>query len=489
VTATTKPLGVTDVSLLAMETPVTPTHIGGGSLYRLPAGAGKDYVRRLYERWKKFPVNRAPFNYRLAPTSWSRIRPNWDVLDQVDLSQHLFHLALPYPGDDATLQALIGRLHAGCLKRERPLWEIYLIEGLSDQRFAMHLKIHHALVDGASAMRIFMEQHTEDPQAASPPVWTTRGRKPKRTAARSQAASSLLPAESSTLRGAINRLGQMYDGIAKATALASELAKDLAKAPPQSLHAPDTIFNGPITARREMGQAVFDFSRVRALSKTLGCTINDIALAVCSGALRRYLQGIDALPEDSLVCAVPIALNKAGNAEGGNAVTAAPVTLGTNIHNVRKRFDAIRASMGEVKARLARMTPEATGLVTAAIQIPVIIEQITGRWPLPHRNYNLILSNVPGPRTKLYMCGAEFLGSIPAPMILRGLALNITITSLQDNIWFGYTTCPDVAPHIDQLGPLLSASFEELESVMTRPQRRARAQRKTKPRRRTARPK
>lgn len=488
-TAATKPLGVTDVSLLAMETPVTPTHIGGGSLYRLPQGAGKEHVRRLYERWGKYPVNRAPFNYRLAPTSWSKIRPHWDVLDRVDLSQHFFHLALPYPGDDAALAALIGRLHSGCLKRERPLWEIYLIEGLSDQRFAMHLKIHHALVDGASAMRIFMEQHTEDPQVLSLPVWTTPGRKPKRPATKAPAAGSLLPDEPSTLRGAFKWLGQMYEGVAKATALASKLAKDLAQSPPQPLHAPDTIFNGPITARREMGQAVFDFSRVRTLSKTLGCTINDIALAVCSGALRRYLQGIDALPKDSLICAVPIALNKAGNAEGGNAITAAPVTLGTNIHNVRKRFDAIRASMGEVKARLARMTPEAIGLVTAAIQIPVIIEQISGRWPLPHRNYNIILSNVPGPRAKLYMCGAEFLGSIPAPMILRGLALNITITSLRDRIWFGYTACPDVAPHIDRLGPLLSASFEELESVMTRPQRRAPAQRKAKPSRRSARAK
>ncbi len=469
--ATTRALNTLDASLLVMETPVTPTHMGGGSVFRLPEGAGKDFVRRLHDRWSRSPIDRAPFNYRLSRAAFSRIRPQWEILDAVDLGQHFFRIALPHPGDDRELEQLLARLHARPLDRSRPLWEMYLIEGLSDQRFALYTKIHHALVDGASAMRVFMDQFTEDPkQVSTPPVWTMRGRATRRSSAAAERTRRPSQGVPLALGAALGLAGRVFGGIGKATALVSELSAAAASA---AVHAPDTIFNGPISARREIGQAVFEFARVKALSKALDCTINDVALTVCGGALRRYLQGIDALPRESLVCVVPISLNKVGNADGGNTLAAAPVPLGTDVDDVRERLKAICGSMREVKARMAEMSPDAIKLATALLQIPVVVEQVSGRWLLPHRAYNVILSNVPGPRTRLYLCGAEFLGSIPLPMILRGMGLNITITSLLDRIWFSYTTCPDIAPHIDRLGPLISQSFDELERVMSRPQRRA----------------
>jgi diacylglycerol O-acyltransferase len=471
--AMTRALNAMDASLLVMETPVTPMHIGGGSVFRLPQGAGNDFVRRLHDRWRKFPIDRAPFNYRLSRAALSRVRPQWEIVDNVVLSQHFFRIALPYPGNDRELEQLLARLHSKPLDRSRPLWEMYLIEGLSDHRFAMYTKIHHALMDGASAMRIFMAQYTENPKkVSSPPVWTMRGRSVKRSSRIAARSLSMIPGIPLTPGVVFELAGRAYRGVGRATALVSELLAAAA-----SVRAPDTIFNGPITTRREIGQAVFEFARVKALSKALGCTINDIALTVCGGALRRYLQGIDALPRDSLVCVVPISLNKHGNAEGGNTVTAAPVSLGTDIDDVRKRLEAVRASMLEVKERMTHLSVDAIKLATALMQIPVVVEQVSGRWLLPHRAYNVILSNVPGPQTPLYLCGAEFVGSIPAPMILRGMGLNITITSLLDRIWFSYTTCPDIAPHIDRLGPLIIGSFDELERVMSQPPRRAAARR------------
>ncbi len=472
---TTRTLNALDASLLIMETPVTPTHMGGGSLFRLPPGAGKDFVRRLHDRWIKFPIDRAPFNYRLSRAPLSRIRPQWEILDAVELSQHFFRVALPYSGDDHELEQLLARLHSKPLDRSRPLWEIYLIEGLSNHRFAMYTKLHHALLDGASAMRIFQDQFAEDPKIVStPPVWTMRGRAKRQSSGAADRTRSASQGAPLTLGAAVELAGRVYGGVSKVTALVSEL-RALAATP--VVRAPDTIFNGPITARREIGQVVFEFARVKALSKALGCTINDIALAVCGGALRNYLLGIDALPGDSLVCVVPVSLNKDGNAQGGNTLTAVPVALGTDIVDVRKRIEAICASMRDVKARMAEVSPDALKLATTLLEIPVVIEQVSGRWLLPYRAYNVILSNVPGPRARLYLCGAEFLGSIPVPMILRGMGLNITITSLLDRIWFSYTTCPDIAPHIDRLGPLISESFEELERVMSRPPRRAAARR------------
>jgi len=470
---TTRPLSLMDASFFVMETAVTPLHMGGASIFRLPEDAGKDYVRRLYERWSGFPVNRAPFSFRLAQGLLSTVRPQWEVLDSVDISQHLFRVAVPHPGGNRDLEELIARLHGRQLDRGRPLWEIYLIEGLSDHRFAMYTKIHHSLADGATAVRLFGDQFTGDPKDRSTrPVWTQRRAAGRRSPPSAEPPRSLLQDFPLTPTAARAFMGRAYRGAGKAMTLVTDL-----KEAPISADAPDSIFNLPITARREVGQAVFDFARVKGLSRAIGCTINDIALTVCGGALRRYLQGIDALPGQSLVCAVPIALNKEGNAEGGNAVTAAPVAIGTNVADVRERFAAVRDSMRDVKAQMAKISPDSIALATAIFQLPVVVEQVTGRWPLPRRLMNVILSNVPGPRERLYMGGAEFLGSIPLPMILRGMGLNITITSLVDRIWFSYTSCPDIAPHIDRLGPLITESFDELERVMTRPQRRASARR------------
>ena len=173
--ATTQAMSLMDASFFLMETPVTPLHIAAGSLFRLPSNGDGDYVRRLHEHWRRFPVNRAPFNFRLGKEGLSTLRPEWDVLDSVDLDQHLFRIALPRPGGDEELEQLLARLHERPLDRSRPMWEIYLIEGLSDRRFATYTKIHHSLADGTTAVRLFSSQYTPDADDRSTrPVWNLR---------------------------------------------------------------------------------------------------------------------------------------------------------------------------------------------------------------------------------------------------------------------------------------------------------------------------
>lgn len=481
--ATTQAMSLMDASFFLMETPVTPLHIAAGSLFRLPSNGDGDYVRRLHEHWRRFPVNRAPFNFRLGKDGLSTLRPEWDVLDSVDLDQHLFRIALPRPGGDEELEQLLARLHERPLDRSRPMWEIYLIEGLSDRRFATYTKIHHSLADGTTAVRLFSSQYTPDADDRSTrPVWNLRrpaGAQPSQAA---QPARSLLQGLPLTPGAARQVLGRAVHGARNVLTLVSDL-----KDAPLSARAPETIFGRPVTARRKIGHAVFAFDRVKGVSKALGSTINDVALVVCGGALRRYLQGIDALPDESVVCAMPISLNKEGNVKGGNTVASVPVALGTDIDDVRQRFEVIRDSMQDIKARLAKMSVGAIGLTTTVSQVPVLFERVTGRWPLPHRINNVILSNVPGPRERLYLHGAEYQGSIPLPMILNGIGLNITIVSFHDRIWFSYTSCPDIAPHIDRLGPLITRSFEELERVMARRKRPAKTGRRARGRKKAAR--
>ena len=170
-----QPMNVLDAGLLMMESAQTPMHIGGVQILRLPRGEGVDYVRKVVEQVMRHPADGAPFNYRLAAGSGPLGMPAWEVLDDVDLSEHVFRHALPYPGGERELFALVSRLNSGPLDRGRPLWEQHYIEGLSGRRWATFTRIHHALMDGKWGMRLAHETTSADPRARHlPPYWAVR---------------------------------------------------------------------------------------------------------------------------------------------------------------------------------------------------------------------------------------------------------------------------------------------------------------------------
>ena len=172
---TMKSMSVLDAGLLMMESPETPMHIGGVQVLRLPRGAGKDYVRKLHDRYLGTPVTGAPFNYRLVPKGGMLGMPAWEALDEVPLQQHLSHHALPWPGGERELLELVSRLNSGLLDRSRPLWEHHLIEGLDGRRYATFTRIHHALIDGKWGMKLAHETTSPDPKKRGlPPYWAVR---------------------------------------------------------------------------------------------------------------------------------------------------------------------------------------------------------------------------------------------------------------------------------------------------------------------------
>ena len=236
-----------------------------------------------------------------------------------------------------------------------------------------------------------------------------------------------------------------------------------------SLYAPRTILNQNITGSRRFAAQDWPIERLRAVGKASGTTINDVVLAMCSGAMRAYLTELDALPDTTLVSMVPVGLNakqsQFASAEGGNAVGAVMVQLGTHLPDPADRLAAIHRSMKDGKEGLSSMTPTQILAMSALGQAPAILTPILRMQGIMRPPYNLIISNVPGPRTTHYWNGARLTGTYPLSIPINGMALNITCTSYDGKMCFGLTGCRRTVPHLQRLLMHLDNELKALEKA------------------------
>jgi len=344
---------------------------------------------------------------------------------------------------------------------DRPLWEIHLIEGLQGGRFAMYGKLHHSLADGISGVGLL--NFSEDPKKSrTPPIWAQeRPRKPRSSAANYGAFGVLRSTVSSQARA----LPSLLRGLAGSATAALGV-----KADPDftSLaEAPRTIFNSNVTPQRRVATQATSLARMKAIGEAAGGSVNDVLLAACSAALRRYLLEIDKLPRRSLIASIPVALprdtTQAGG--GGNAISFANVRLGTDIEDVRERFEVVRRSSVAGRAYLKHMDSTALVNYTVLVNSPQIITRLPGVGARVPPLYNLIVSNVPGPRQRLYFLGAEMEAYYPISALVHGQALNITVMSYAGGLYFGFTACHDRVPRVQRLAVYMGEALDELEKV------------------------
>ena len=236
-----------------------------------------------------------------------------------------------------------------------------------------------------------------------------------------------------------------------------------------SLYAPRTILNQNITGSRRFAAQDWPIERLRAIGKATGTTINDVVLAMCSGAMRTYLLELNALPDSTLVSMVPVGLkakqSHVASGEGGNAVGAVMVKLGTDLDDPADRLDAIHHSMVDGKRALSSMTPAQILAMSAVGQAPAILTPILRMQGIVRPPYNLIISNVPGPRSTHYWNGAQLLGTYPLSIPINGMALNITCTSYDGKMCFGLTGCRRTVPHLQRLLTYLDDEVGALEKA------------------------
>lgn len=446
----------TDSVFLLGESREHPMHVGGLLLFEPPTGAGREFVGEIYHAMLAHRELQPTFRKHPATVLGGIANVGWAYDDDadIDLDYHLRRSALPVPGRVRDLLEMTSRLHGSLLDRHRPLWEAHLVEGLSDGRFAVYVKIHHALTDGVSLLRLIGRTLSDDPRDPEVRVpWA-------------------LPPRSRPHAGATSRLKELT-GVAKAVAALGPSTLSLARAGlvEQQLtlpfEAPRTMFNVRIGGARRCAAQSWPVKRFKKIKLAAGVTVNDVVLATCAGALRHYLEEQRALPEGPLVAMVPVSLRtEADSDSGGNRVGAILCNLGTHIDDPAERLATISESMRRNKKVFADL-PRAQALALSALNMaPLALAAIPGLVAATRPPFNIVISNVPGPAEPMYWRGARLDGNYPMSIALDWLALNITVVSNAGNLDFGLVGCRRSVPHLQRLLAHLDTALENLERAV-----------------------
>ncbi len=467
-------LGALDKGFLLTETRETPMHVGGVSLYTLPKGVNEqEFLHDLAHNLRDVDTFLPPFGDLLKTGPLGLAGPAyWEPDPALDLDYHIRHSALPGPGRYRELFNLVSRLHGTLLDRHRPLWETHLIEGLQNRQFAVYSKTHHAAVDGARSMHLARSMLSADPKARLPesPMSLTAWERYRATLphkgqsdfsdAEIRNVSEVLKARFDTSKhvfGAVKQFAQAWTGRGGALTL------PFMKVPRSSLN---TSVDG---ARRFVAQS-WSFARIRAVGKAFDGTFNDAVLAMCAGALRRYLETHAELPEESLKAMVPVSIRQEGDIDSSNAVASINADLATNIKDPARRFVKIQESVKAGRAFYKSMSPAEIQLITLTMAAPAMLLMPLGlasRIPA----FNTVISNVPGILEPMYWNGARLDGSYPVSIVTDGVAVNITLLTNDKNVDFGIVACRRSVPQVQRLIDYMEDSLVELEDAagLTKP--------------------
>ena len=330
---------------------------------------------------------------------------------------------------------------------------MHLVEGLDDGRFAVYAKIHHALLDGVSAMLTLRRALSTDPDDRDARAfWAPNERKSKSAGAKASLLDTVKKGAESLVA-----LGPGTLNLARKGILQQQLTLPFG--------APKTMFNVPIAGARRCAAQSWPVERFLAIKNAAGVTLNDVVLAVCGGALRAYLIEQDALPDKSLIAMVPVNLRE-GESAGGNEVGSILANLGTDLTDPAERLRAVNTSTNNNK-EVFRSLPKVQQVALSTFNVaPLLVELLPVLKTTAPPPFNIVISNVPGARDRLYWGGAELDGNYPMSIALDGQALNITLTNTADRLDFGIVGCRSSVPHLQRLLTHLEDSLSDLQRAV-----------------------
>ncbi len=443
-------------------------HVGGLYLLTLPEGADEQmFLRDGLSILRSTENYRRPFGHKLKLSPLGAAGPAyWTVDEQLDVDYHVRHSAVPKPGRFRELFALTARLHQSLLDRHRPLWEVHIIEGLQNRQFALYSKIHHAAIDGVGAVRLAQSMLSEDPNArcAHSPfsLEAFEASRAGRRAKPSPPNENELKTVAEALRANLGVSKNLVKGLRR-------YARAWLKPGDDNLmtawaRTPATSISVNITGARRFVAQSYSLERIRAVGKALDGTINDVVLAMCGGALRRYLQARGELPDTPLTALTPVSLRTADDNTTSNAVGALTANLATHIEDPEARYRATQASMNDGKNLLSNMNAKEVLLFSQITAAPPMLIGMLGlgdKFP----PFSTVISNVPGPRKRMYWNGARLDGMYPLSAVYHGFAMNITLLSNGDQLDFGVVACRSSVPSCQRIIDDLELSLRELEDV------------------------
>ena len=463
-----------DASFLHFETPETPMHVGSLMILELPPGYEGDY----YEDVKTTIGNRlhlaTVLTRKLAQMPFELAEPVWIEDDDIDLDYHVRSLTLRRPGSMEQLHHLIGRLHSSLLDRSRPLWEMYVIEGLENGQVAFYTKAHHSGVDGKAGAELAKVMYDISPKIREVPP--PRRKTNSRSGGYQLGVAELLQAAVVNTAQQYRKLAALLPTAAKAlTTAGNVLASQQTAKGERQLNlglAPKTIFNDSITNQRSYSTMTLPFDELKVLGKRVGGTVNTIVMAMVSGALQRFLAQRSLMPTEALIAAVPVSLRVEGDDAMNNQVSMVRVDLATDIADPVERFKAIHASSEAAKAVVRELKP-VLGVdlpMTGSPWVMTSLASLYGRSNLAKRMppmANVLISNVPGPAMPLYVSGARMVSYYPVSIPYHGSALNITVQSYAGVLDFGITACRRVLSQEEsyELIGHLRAALEQIKQL------------------------
>ena len=477
-----------DAQFLAVESATTYGHVGGLAVYdpsTAPGGTMEiaDLCRLVGERLHLLP----PFRWRLVEVPFGIDHPYWIEDPDFDLDFHIRESAVPPPGDDRRLAETVARIFARPLDRRRPLWELYLIHGLPDGRVGMLTKIHHSVVDGVSGNEILSVLLDPSPEGrelpASEPVRPDRvpgdlemlGRGllslPGQPVRALRSLPTALP-NLTTLPGANAFPGvpTLSRGVGHVRRLAG-IEDDPNVLEATTARPPRTSFNGPISGHRRFSFGSLSLDSVKAIKNEAGVTVNDVVVALCASAVRDWLKERDELPDEPLVAMVPVSVRtRQEKGTFGNRISMMIVPIATDEADPRRRLERTHELLLGAKARHnatpANLLTDATSFIPPAVASLAArtTMEVMGRTRPP---LNLVISNVPGPRTPLYCAGAQLQANFPVSVVVDGVGLNMTVMSYRDHLDFGIIADRDQVDDTWALMDGLRTALEELERVVS----------------------
>lgn len=458
-------LGALDASFLGLEDANNHMHVGGILLLDEKPLRGErgrvdiDRIRATIET----RLSRVPrFRQRLSEVPGEG-HPIWIDEPHFNIAYHVRHSALPRPGDQEALEALVGRIMSQQLDRGKPLWEMWFVEGVEGDRLALITKTHHCMIDGVAGAELIsvLLDPAENVTPVAPQAWKPR---PAPSTGR-LAADALLHRAAQPLE-AWHALRQAWDDPGHATHAIREAALGVAQVLSPALHsASQTPLNQQLGPHRRFGMIehrVSDYKRVKDL---LGGTLNDVVLTTVSGALRGFFEkrglGVDDLEIRAMV---PVSVRpKGGSRALGNQITQLVAQLPIHVAEPEERLAAIRKTMSELKE-----SKQALGgrVLTAVAEwtVPNVLVQAV-RMTVRSRPYNLVVTNVPGPQIPLYLLGSRMRASYPVAPLTPGQALNVALFSYDGGLYWGLNADWDALPDLPLLADQIRFAFAELQSA------------------------
>lgn len=452
-----KRLGIDDSFWVWLESPETPMHVAALAVFESESEPAAAVAKRIVDTFRDRTDIEARFRSLIVKRRFPLPAERGET-GGVDIDFHLRHKALPAPGGELELAQLISRLHSIQLDVRRPMWEMHVIEGLQGNRFAIYIKVHHALINGVDAIRLLALSLEDEPDAGiSDPPWALK--RPRR---RSSVPSSVGDIDHAKRP---SRVKLLMASLKAVDALRTARRSDSPLVGP--FVAPRSSLNMEVGPQRRVCTASIDIARIKHLATISGTSLNDVVLAACSAALRRYLLDIDGLPEAPLVAGCPVSIAPTGSSTD-SAVGIMFANLATNEPDPLVRLSVIANSTRSAKEHHSAVPHRALVAYSVLAMAPHTLRQLV---PAAVRKlppmFNLIISNVPGPKRSLYLSGARMVGLYPLSLLFRGEALNITAVSHDGRMNFGFTACRSALPHVQNLALYLEDGFGELEHAVS----------------------